>query len=80
LWQTELAKPLPTGIQAAEQAGNARDDDGRRESEREKYYADSKRVMLVHKLWPSTEKGQVYDVLIYVVPLERRHPCKRLSS
>jgi hypothetical protein len=46
----------------------ARCDDGRREVERKKYYDQARRVMLVHKLFPPTEEGERYDILIYAVP------------
>jgi hypothetical protein len=35
---------------------------------RENFYDETRRVMLVHRLFRSTKPGQVYDVLIYLVP------------
>jgi hypothetical protein len=35
---------------------------------RQAYYADTNRIMIAHRLFRSTQKGQVYDVLIYLVP------------
>lgn len=35
---------------------------------REFYYFQSRRIMLVHRLFRSAKPGQVYDVLIYLVP------------
>ena len=58
----------PARIEKAEQSRTARSDDGRRQRERADYYDRARRVMLVHRLSPSTEEGQLYDILIYVVP------------
>jgi hypothetical protein len=44
------------------------DKDGTRAVERDLLYDQSRRVMLVHRIQRSTEDGQLYDVLIYVVP------------
>ena len=44
------------------------DDDGTRENERSKIYTDLRGVMLVHKIYKSQSKNQLYDILIYVVP------------
>jgi hypothetical protein len=38
------------------------------ESERSKFYDECHGVMLVHSLLKSPERGQLFDVLIYVVP------------
>jgi hypothetical protein len=46
----------------------ASQDDGSRESEREAYYKAARGVMLVHQLYKSREKGQLYDALIYLIP------------
>lgn len=35
---------------------------------REQYYVQSRRIMLVHRLYRSTKPNQVYDILIYLVP------------
>jgi len=39
--------------------------------ERQRYYDDSRRIMVVHRLFRSTRPGQVYDVLIYLTPQGR---------
>jgi hypothetical protein len=61
-----IAIPARLGKTAVSRA--VRDDDGRRRDERERYYSNARRVMLVHKLLPSTEEGELYDILIYVIP------------
>jgi hypothetical protein len=43
-------------------------DDGRRHEQREKYYQPNRLIMLVHRVAPSAEAGQLYDILIYVTP------------
>jgi hypothetical protein len=35
---------------------------------RQQYYTETRRIMLVHRLFRSTHSNQVYDVLIYLVP------------
>jgi hypothetical protein len=50
------------GEQARADAGGVRD------TERDEYYARTRRVMLVHQLFRSNASDQVYDALIYVVP------------
>lgn len=45
-----------------------RKDDGTRAQERDRLYEVSRGVALVHRLQRSTEEGQLYDVLIYVIP------------
>jgi hypothetical protein len=37
---------------------------------RESFKEETRRIMLVHRLFRSTKQGQVYDVLIYLVPRE----------
>lgn len=60
---------LPSAMEKTEQARVWRsDDDGRRQAERSAYYEQTRRVMLVHKLFPATEPGELYDILIYVIP------------
>jgi hypothetical protein len=44
------------------------EDDGTRERERNEIYQRDRGVMLVHRLQRSTEDGQHYDALIYVIP------------
>ena len=45
-----------------------KDTDGRRHAEREQYYQPNRLLMLVHRIVPSEQPGQVYDILIYLVP------------
>jgi len=45
-----------------------KDTDGRRHTERERYYQPNRLLMLVHKIAPSSLPGQLYDILIYLVP------------
>ena len=44
------------------------DDEGRRHAQREEYYLPNRSLMLVHRIAPSMNEGQLYDVLLYVVP------------
>lgn len=43
-------------------------DDGSRAAHRNDLYEECHGVMLVHRLQRATENGQLYDVLIYVIP------------
>jgi len=43
-------------------------DDGSRFEERRKYYEPNRRLFLVHRISPSKQPGQLYDILLYVVP------------
>ena len=43
-------------------------DNGSREAHRNKLYGECRGVMLVHRLQHSTSDGQLYDVLIYLIP------------
>ena len=47
------------------------EDDGKRGLERTKLYEQCRGAMLVHRIQRSTEDGQLYDVLIYVIPHKR---------
>ena len=51
--------------------GVHKDDNGSRQSERNKIYQDCKGIMLVHQLQRSSQDGQLYDLLIYVIPHQR---------
>jgi len=62
---------LPSRLEKTDTVKSVREDDGTRRSERETYYARCRRAMLVHKLLPSSEPGELYDILIYVVPAFR---------
>jgi hypothetical protein len=44
------------------------DDAGDRENERSQIYNELRGAMLVHKIYKSESKNQLYDILIYVVP------------
>jgi len=44
------------------------DEGGRRERERRAYRDSSRDIMLVHRLYRSREDGQLYDLIVYVVP------------
>lgn len=60
---------VPSRIEKLEKGRTFRsDDDHRREDERREYYDRSRRVMLVHRLLPSTESGELYDIVIYLIP------------
>jgi len=45
-----------------------RKDDGTRYEERGQYYLPNRDLFLVHRLAPSTDEGEVYDILMYLVP------------
>jgi len=63
---------VPGRVEKTENTPTVREDkERRRDSEREQYYEDKRRVMLVHKLLPSTEPGELYDILIYLIPSYR---------
>lgn len=42
--------------------------DGKRANHRDQLYTDCKGAMLVHKIQHSSEDGQLYDLLVYVIP------------
>jgi len=44
------------------------DKDGLREKERAKFYAEQRGAMLVHRLYKSPKDGQLYEILIYIIP------------
>lgn len=48
-----------------------KDDFVSRQSDRNKIYEDCKGIMLVHRLQRSSQDGQLYDLLIYVIPHQR---------
>lgn len=71
VWNLEIGavNALPSAIEKTENARISRSDENQsRENERRAYYDRARRVMLVHKLFQSTEKGELYDILIYVIP------------
>lgn len=44
------------------------DKDGLKEKERAKFYSVHRGAMLVHRLYKSPKDGQLYDILIYIIP------------
>ena len=62
---------LPSHLEKTQVAKTFKSDDGRRRTDREVEYARCRRAMLVHKLLPSSEEGELYDILIYVIPAFR---------
>lgn len=52
-----------------------KDIDGERHAERERYYQPNRLLMLVHRIEPSDQAGQLYDILIYLVP----HPTSEAT-
>lgn len=52
-----------------------KDADGGRHAEREQYYVPNRLLMLVHRVAPSEQPGQLYDILIYLVP----HPTSEAT-
>jgi len=44
------------------------DSDGQRWQQRQQYYVPNRNLHLVHRLTPSEKLGQLYDILIYLVP------------
>ncbi|MCM2307940.1 MAG: hypothetical protein NDI91_10815 [Sulfuritalea sp.] len=48
--------------------GVHKDDDGSRQSERNKLKEICKGIMLVHRLQRSSQVGQLYDIIMYVIP------------
>jgi len=52
------------------------EDDGTFRAQWDRYPAESKYAMLVHSYFPSSEPGQVYDVLLYFVEQIGRASCR----
>lgn len=46
----------------------SKDISGQREKERTAKYAAQRGIMLVHKIFKSLQEGQLYDILIYIIP------------
>ena len=65
----------PGGSVKAGGLHSIREDDGQRHRQREDYYVPNRNIMLVHRIAPSVEKDQLYDVLLYVVA----HPKSNAS-
>ena len=62
---------ISPGVDIAKAGGAAQfrtDENGSRFRQREQYYKPNRNVQLVHRLAPSTKPGQLYDILIYLVP------------
>ena len=53
-----------------------KDTDGGRHEERGQYYQPNRLLMLVHRITPSEQRGQLCDILIYLVP----HPTSNATS
>jgi hypothetical protein len=45
-----------------------KDTDPQRHQERGRYYKPNRDLFIVHKIIPSSKPGQLYDILIYLVP------------
>jgi hypothetical protein len=45
-----------------------KDTDGQRHGQREQYYQPNRLIMLVHRIVPSEQPGQLYDILLYLIP------------
>jgi hypothetical protein len=45
-----------------------KDTDERRHAQREQYYQPNRLLMLVHRVVASSKPGQLYDILIYLIP------------
>jgi hypothetical protein len=58
----------PGGFSQEDTRVGVYEDDKSRETHRHDLYKDARGVMLVHQLQRSNSDGQLYDVLIYVVP------------
>lgn len=54
--------------------------DPQRESFRKKIYQEQKRLFIAHKLFPSSEPNQLYDILIYLISHNGQSGSGDLSS
>ena len=52
---------------------------GLREKERSNYYAEHRGAMIVHKLYKSQKDGQLYEILIYLIPKKNSNLIQVLS-
>jgi hypothetical protein len=64
----------PGDFDLQEKKAGVSKDDGGRSSGRADIYRESKGIMLVHQLQRSIQDGQIYDVLIYVLPHQSAAP------
>ncbi len=55
-------KPMSSTLESRHDKGDER------ERERIQYYRPNRGIMLVHRIVPSAQKGQRYDILIYLIP------------
>jgi len=55
------------------------DTNGIREKERSSFYAEHRGAMIVHKLYKSQQDGQLYDILIYVIPKKNSNLIQVIS-
>jgi hypothetical protein len=72
VWNLEIGQSYVEPGQAVARGGAisaVREDlDSQRWEERRQYYELSRNLLLVHRLAPSKKAGQLYDVLIYLMP------------
>lgn len=58
----------PGNFSKEEKRVGAYQDDKSREDQRDTIYKEARGAMLVHRLQKSSQEGQLYDVLVYVIP------------
>jgi hypothetical protein len=54
--------------QTESKLGVKADSDGKRSKHRDSVYDECRGAMIVHKIQHSSEDGQIYDILIYIIP------------
>jgi hypothetical protein len=74
----ELKVSAGQGIQNSNFQTSA-DSNGIRENERAKFYSEQRGAMLVHKLFKSQKDGQLYDILIYIIPKKNNNLIQVIS-
>ncbi|MBK6282538.1 MAG: hypothetical protein IPF54_07615 [Draconibacterium sp.] len=55
------------------------DNSGLREIERVNYYSEHRGAMIVHKLYKSQKDGQLYEILIYLIPKKNSNLIQVIS-
>ena len=50
-----------------------KDTDSTRDNQRNNYYNVQRGAMLVHKIFKSQKDGQLYDIVIYIIPQKKRN-------
>ena len=72
VWNLEIGasyvEPGSARIRGGDVSAVRKDNDGKRWQQRQQYYKPNRNLQLVHRLAPSDKPGQVYDILIYLVP------------